>query len=55
MPEPTPGQLCYETYCRAMHDPLIVPWRTVLPASKVAWEAAAQAVLDAAPQQEGRR
>lgn len=47
MPDtPTPGQLAYETYCRAMYDTLIVPWRTVLPASKCAWEAAAQAVLD---------
>ena len=42
--QPTPGQLTYEAYCRAMHGTVIVPWRTVLPESRCAWEAAAQAV-----------
>ena len=53
---PTPGQVAYEAAWR-VHEELYpkahrTPWRELHPAHKRGWEAAAQAVLDAARAQE---
>jgi hypothetical protein len=50
MPDPTPGQTAYETYFQALYATIptssdVWTWQT--PAVQRAWEAAAQAVLDA--------
>ena len=50
--EPTPGQVAYEAYYR-LSAPTVSPaltaqiWQKLSPATHEAWEAAAQAVLEA--------
>ena len=53
MAEKTPGQLCYEAYWRsARYGRVPVAWAKLLPHWRAGWDAAAQAVLDAAQAQE---
>lgn len=48
MPEPTPGETAYETYvAHTRQQPAMLPWRYIPPYFQRAWEAAAQAVLEA--------
>ena len=49
MPDPTPGELAYAAYARLMqpHHAMSL-WCFLPPYCQAAWEAAAQAVLDAA-------
>jgi hypothetical protein len=46
MPNPTPGQICYEAY-QAAYDCFIwtLPWTQLQPHFRHVWDAAAQAVL----------
>jgi hypothetical protein len=47
MPDPTPGQRCYEAYWTA-HDPWWHrSWAMLSPGEQGVWEAAAEAVLEA--------
>ena len=44
----TPGQIAHETYWRTFADrPPTLPWEQLIPDNRDAWEAAAQAVLEA--------
>lgn len=47
MPDPTPGQCCYEAY-QAAYECYVwtLPWHQLQPHFRQVWEAAAQAVLD---------
>jgi len=46
-PTPTPGQICYEAYLRNWTIPGLRTWDEEPLGQQRAWEAAAQAVLDA--------
>ena len=44
----TPGQVAYEAYATVLHDTVLLePWRRLLWLDRMAWDAAAQAVLEA--------
>lgn len=44
---PTPGQVCYDAFMAALALDHPAPWHIQDPRHHAAWEAAAQAVLDA--------
>jgi hypothetical protein len=52
MPNPTPGQICYDAWRALQRRPWLydcpLPWEQLHTSTQAAWEAAAQAVLDAA-------
>lgn len=45
MPDPTPGEVCYDAWVRASARWRRLPWRHLTPEKQATWEAAAQAVL----------
>ena len=54
MPDPTPGQVCYEAFDAAYPADRFVrlTWEEQAPAVQRAWDAAAQAVLTLAQEEE---